>query len=60
MKDYILEWKRLGFGDIVDRFRKQHSLEKFQSLVENSYISKKRQKALLRLIFKRSEELCEI
>lgn len=60
MKDYILEWKRLGFGDIVDRFRQQHSLEKFQSLVENSYISKKRQKALLRLMFKRSEELCEI
>ncbi len=60
MKDYVREWKRLGFGDIVDRFRKQHSLEKLQSLVENSYISEKRQKALLRLIFKRSEELCEI
>jgi hypothetical protein len=60
MKDYVREWKRLGFGDVVDRFRKQHSLEKLQSLVENSYISEKRQKALLQLIFKRSEELCEI
>jgi hypothetical protein len=60
MKDYVREWKRLGFGDIVNRFSKQHSLEKLQSLVENSYISEKRQKALLRLIFKRSEELCEI
>lgn len=60
MKDYVREWKRLGFGDVVDRFRKLHSLEKLQSLVENAYISEKRQKALLRLIFKRSEELCEI
>lgn len=60
MKDYVREWKRLGFGDIVDRFRKQHSLEKLQSLVVNAYISEKRQKALLRLFIKRSEELCEI
>lgn len=60
MKDYVQEWKRLGYGDIVDRFRKQHSFEKIQNLVENSYISEKRQKALLRLIFKRGEELCEI
>lgn len=60
MKDYVREWNRLGFGEVVDRFRKQHSQEKLQSLVENSYISEKRQKALLRLIVKRSEELCEI
>ena len=59
MKDYIQEWKRLGYGDVVDRFRKQHSLEKIQSLVHNSYLSEKRKQALLRLIFKRSEELCK-
>jgi len=57
---FVREWKRLGFDDVVDRFRKKHSLKKLQSLVENSYISEKRKKALLRLIFKRSEELCEI
>jgi hypothetical protein len=60
MKNYVREWQRLGFGDVIDRFRKQHSIEKVQRLVENSYISEKRQKALLRLICKRSEELCEI
>lgn len=60
MEHYVREWQRLGFGGVVDRFRKQHSLKKIQSLVENSYISEKRQNALLRLIFKRSEELCEI
>lgn len=60
MKDYIREWQRLGYGDIVDRFRRQHSLEKLQSLVNNSYISEKRKQALLRLIFKRSEELCGV
>jgi len=60
MKDYVQEWNRLGYGDVVDRFREQHSLEKLQSLVNNSYISEKRQEALLQLIFKRSEELCGI
>lgn len=60
IKDYVREWERLGFSDVVDRFRKQHSLKKLQNLVENSYISEKRKKALLRLIFKRSEELCGI
>jgi hypothetical protein len=60
MKDYVQEWKRLGYEDVVDRFRKQHSLEKLRCLIEKSYLSEKRQKAFLRLISKRSEELCEI
>jgi hypothetical protein len=59
MKDYIHEWNRLGYSDIVDRFRKQYSLTGLQRLIEKSNISEKRQKAILRLIFKRGEELCE-
>lgn len=59
MKDYVKEWHRLGYGDIVDRFRKHHSLEEIKSLIEKSNISEKRQKALFKLISKRSQELCE-
>jgi hypothetical protein len=59
MKDYVREWNRLGYGDIVDRFRKNLSQEKIKRLIEESYLSEKRQKALLRLISRRSEELCE-
>ncbi|MBA3604069.1 MAG: HipA domain-containing protein [Parachlamydiaceae bacterium] len=60
MKDYVHEWNRLGYGEVVDRFRKQYSLAGLQRLIEKSNISEKRQKAILRLISKRGEELCEI
>ena len=60
MKDYVREWNRLGYEDVVDRFRKQLSLEKIKSLFDKSYLSEKRQKALLRLITSRSEELCKV
>lgn len=60
MRDYVREWNLLGYGDIVNCFRKHHSLAKIKSLIEKSYLSEKRQKALLRLITQRSEELCEI
>lgn len=59
MKDYIQEWKRLGYTNVINHFLKQLSLEKVQKLIENSHISKKRQNAFQRLIFKRYEELCE-
>lgn len=60
MKDYVQEWKRLGYGDVVDRFRKQYSFDALKKLIHNSNITEKRQKALLKLIFKRGEELCAI
>jgi hypothetical protein len=59
IKDYVREWNRLGYGDVIDCFRKQLSLEKIKILIKKSYISEKRQKALLRLITNRSEELCK-
>ena len=60
MKDYVLEWNRLGYGNVVENFRKAFSLEKLTHIVQASFLSEKRQKALLRLISKRSEELCGI
>ncbi len=58
MKDYILEWNRLGYGDVVRRFKKNLSLATIKDLIEKSHISEKRKKALLNLILKRNEELC--
>ena len=58
MKDYVLEWNRLGYGYVVQRFKKNLHLKMIQHLIEKSYISEKRKSALLRLILKRHEELC--
>jgi hypothetical protein len=58
MTDYVLEWNRLGYGDVVRRFRKNLSLEIIKGLIEKSHLSEKRKIALLRLILKRNEELC--
>jgi len=58
MKDYVHEWNRLGYANVVDHFRNTLSLPGITNLIEVSYLSEKRKKALLRLIAKRSEELC--
>lgn len=59
MKDYVLEWNRLGYSDVVQRFKKKMHLGKIKNLIEKSHISEKRKQALLRLILKRNEELCD-
>lgn len=58
-KDYVREWTRLGYNKVVEQFRKNYSFEKVHYLVAKSHLSEKRQKALLRLISQRSEELCD-
>lgn len=60
MKDYIHEWNRLGYGEIITRFRKKYSFDKIQKLIKKSFIHEKRQKALIKLISQRGSELCEI
>ncbi len=59
MKDYVLEWNRLGYGDVVQRFKKKLCLKTIKNLIKGSHLSEKRQQALLRLIVKRNEELCD-
>lgn len=60
MKDYVHEWNRLGYEDVVQKFKKNISLEKLTKILEDSFIGERRRKALLRLICSRREELCEI
>lgn len=59
ISDYVREWARLGFGDIVDQFKRKVRLKVIQRLVEGSCISIKRKEALIRLIAKRGKELCD-
>ncbi|MBN2479671.1 MAG: HipA domain-containing protein [Parachlamydiales bacterium] len=57
MKDYVWEWNRLGFNDIVQRFKKNLCLRTIKNLIQKSHLSEKRKQALLSLILKRIEEL---
>ncbi|OGN59490.1 MAG: hypothetical protein A3F40_02470 [Chlamydiae bacterium RIFCSPHIGHO2_12_FULL_27_8] len=59
MKDYVLEWSRLGYSHVIRSFKKKLHPKTIKTLVENSFISEKRKQALLRLISKRIEELCK-
>lgn len=59
MKDYVHEWNRLGYTSVVDHFRNTLSLPSITNLIQTSYLSEKRKKALLKLITKRGEELCK-
>lgn len=57
MKDYIVEWKRLGYENVVHNFQKKFVFDKIEALIRNSFISEKRQNALLRILKKRGDEL---
>lgn len=59
MKDYVLEWNRLGYSHVIQDFKKKLHLRTIKTLIEESHISEKRKQALLRLILKRNEELCD-
>ena len=60
MKDYVTEWMRLGYGSVVENFRKNFSLGKIMRQIDASFLTEKRKQALLRLVKKRGEELCDI
>lgn len=57
MKDYVKEWERLGYKNIVQKFAKKLSNTSLQELINKSQISEKRKKAFYRLILKRMNEL---
>lgn len=59
MRDYVHEWEKLGFGPVVEKFRKKISLVVIEALIKASFLSAKRQEAFFRLISKRYKELCQ-
>jgi len=59
MKDYIIEWNRLGYDHVIANFKKNLRIENIEAIINKSNLSEKRKAALFRLICKRREELCE-
>ncbi|HEY5234990.1 MAG TPA: HipA family kinase [Rhabdochlamydiaceae bacterium] len=57
MRDYVKEWLRLGYGEIVERFRQKIEINTLVALVENSFLSLKRKEAFKKLITNRYLEL---
>lgn len=57
MTDYIIEWNRLGYAYMVDKFKEALQFERIAYFIETSYLSHKRKQALLRLIKSRMEQL---
>ncbi|MBI3211466.1 MAG: HipA domain-containing protein, partial [Simkania negevensis] len=45
-KDYVQEWRRLGYQEVIDRLQKACLMEPIEEMIKVSYISEKRQKAL--------------
>lgn len=59
MRDYVNEWSRLNFYNVIKEFKEKINIPKINDLVSHSFISPKRKQAFIRLIHKRYEELCE-
>lgn len=57
MKDYIIEWTRLGYLNVIDQFRKTLASTPFEQHLQSQFLSEKRQNAIKRLIEKRIGEI---
>ena len=56
IKDYVLEWKRLGLEKRVVSFYKEIKIEKLLRKIDSSFLRANRKSAFKRLISKRYEE----
>lgn len=59
MKDYVQEWIRLDIDEPIKRFRNRVNILEINELIQSSFISPKRQNALIRLIERRYKELLD-
>jgi hypothetical protein len=57
MKDYIIEWDRLGYKNVIDQFRKSLAAAPLKQRLEFRFLTEKRRNALRRLIEKRIQEV---
>ena len=60
MRDYIKEWQRLGYGEVISQFQHDIQTVNLDNVIQASFLSDRRKNALMRLITKRKQELCEI
>lgn len=59
LRDYVKEWTRLKQKEVILQFQSKLNLEVMEDLIKASFISTKRQKALLDLIYRRYKELTD-
>ena len=61
MKDYVIEFRRLGYGEVCEKFYEsvQKNKSAIKNLIDNSFLSPKRKQALENLINRRYTELVE-
>ena len=57
LADYTYEFRTLGYGEIVEQFRALVDIEHITTLIEDSFISRKRKAALQQLVTERANEL---
>lgn len=60
MKDYILEFKSLGYDDFVLPFYKKIQKIDFDCLINSSFLSEKRKQSFKNLILKRKKEMEDV
>jgi len=60
MKDYVLEFQRLGYDKVIASFEKVVKIDKIEQLINESFICAARQSALLRLVKRRHKELVDV
>jgi len=58
IQDYITEWTRLGYQDVVQRFQQAVKLDKVHDIIYSSLLTDKRKAALFRLINQRGKAVC--
>ncbi len=56
LKDYVFEWYRLGFENIILDFYNKIDLENIISMIDNSFVSAARKEALKKLVKNRYME----
>ncbi|MDD4294183.1 MAG: HipA domain-containing protein [Candidatus Omnitrophica bacterium] len=57
MIDYCLEFKRLGYKNIIKKFYEKIKIKEIENMINSSFISEERKEAFKRLIKRRYEEL---
>ncbi|EKE10467.1 MAG: hypothetical protein ACD_16C00030G0004 [uncultured bacterium] len=57
MKEYIMEYRRLGFEDEIHEFKKCLDIEKLTSLINHSFLSEERKKAFLTFVERQYREV---
>ena len=53
MRDYVKEWQRLNLGEPIEEFKRKINMVQITDLINESFISPKRQQAFINLINRR-------